>query len=210
MSIAQKGATRGRGRPRNARNLQRSLLLQAAGELLGGPQGGDLALRQVALRAGVTPALAHYYFANRDGLLAALIDEHATPKIDDLISAAQTRATQPVTALTWLMQHLTALTASNSLLCRCLLLPTAQPLRDRLRASLHDLLTRAQTAGLLRADLPPDYLADTLLGLCLFPFLDAGATTDNPGERAATLTLRHVALLQDGIVSRRRIPARGT
>ncbi|MEO6080539.1 MAG: TetR/AcrR family transcriptional regulator [Steroidobacteraceae bacterium] len=192
------------GRPRAGLNVQRRRLMQAARDLLMRPDGRDLALRQVALRAGVTPALAHYYFANRDGLLAALIEELAAPKIDDLLSAAQVRAAQPVAALTFLMQRLTSLAASDNFLCRCLLLPAAQPLRDRLRALLRDLLQSAQTAGLLRTDLSLGYLCDALLGLCLFPFLDAGAAANNAGERAAELTLQHVALLQDGIVHAHR------
>ncbi len=204
MAIPRPAAPRGRGRPRSSRNLQRGRLLQAARELLIGPKGHDLALRQVALRAGVTPALAHYYFANRDGLLAALINERAAPAIDDLASAVQVRAAQPVGALTFLMQRLTSLVASDIFLGRCMLLPAAQPLRDRLRALLRELLQHAQTAGQLRADLSPDYLGDALLGLCLFPFLDTSAAGSKPGERAVALTLQHVALLQDGIVRAQR------
>ncbi len=202
-SVASRAPGR-RGRPPAARNLARNRLLQAAQELLVGPAGGELALRQAALGAGVTPALAHYYFGNRDGLLGALIEERASPRIDDLASAVQVRAAQPVAALTYLMQRLTSLAASDTFLCRCLLLPAAQPLRDRLRALLRELLLRAQSQGQLRADLSPDYLGDALLGLCLFPFLDADAAQANPGERAAALTLQHVALLQDGIVRPQR------
>jgi AcrR family transcriptional regulator len=178
--------------------------LHVARELLPGKDGADLALRQVALRAGVTPALAHYYFVNRDGLLAALLDEHASPAIDTLINEVQLRGAQPVGALTCLVQKLTSLAASNDFLCRCLLLPAARPLRARLRALLCELLQRAQAAGQLRADLPADYLAESLLGLCLFPFLDAGAAGRNPADHAAALTLQHVALLQDGIVRAQR------
>jgi AcrR family transcriptional regulator len=195
---------RGRGRPRASRNLQRGRLLQAARQLLLATDGSELALRQVALRAGVTPALAHYYFVNRDGLLAALIDEGVAPAIDDLVNAVQLQAMQPVGALTLLVQRLTSLAACDGILCRCLLLPAGQPLRERLRALLRQLLQRAQAGKQLRDDLSADYLAETLLGLCLFPFLDAGTTGHSQGERAAALTLQHVALLQDGIVRTQR------
>lgn len=198
MKPVSSDTPRPRGRPRTPRNLQRNRLLQTARELLTAP-GEDLALRQVALRAGVTPALAHYYFGSRDGLLTALLDERVAPRIDDLLSAARVRAPQPVAALTWLMQRLTSLVAADDFLRRSLLLPVAQPLRDRLREQFRDLLLQAQHAGQLRTDLSQDYLGDTLLGLCLFPFLDVDADS-NPGERAAALTLQHVALLQDGIV----------
>jgi TetR/AcrR family transcriptional regulator len=193
-----------RGRPPGSRHPARSRLLQAAQELLLDNPRGDLALRQVALRAGVTPALAHYHFANRDGLLQTLVQERAAPRIDDLLTAVDVRASQPVGALTYLMQRLTSLAAGDRFLCCCLLLPVAMPLRDRLRARLLELLQSAQAQGQLRTDLSPTYLGDALLGLCLFPFIDACNSPDNPGERAAALTLQHVALLQDGIVRAQR------
>jgi AcrR family transcriptional regulator len=193
---------RRRGRPVTGRNSQRSRLLQAARELLA--EGDDLAMGRIAARAGVTPALANYYFRNRDGLVSALLLERAAPRIDDLTGAARVRATQPVVALTFLMQRLTSLLATDAFVCRCLLLPEGRSLRERLRAVTRELLQRAQVEGQLRADLPLDYLSDTLLGLCLFPFLDGGAAGSNAGERIAALTLQHVALLQDGIVRAQR------
>ncbi|MEO8314236.1 MAG: TetR/AcrR family transcriptional regulator [Pseudomonadota bacterium] len=175
-------------------------LLVAAEELLA--SAGDLTLRQVALRAGVTPPLAHYYFGNREGLVAALVEERAGSRIDELLAAAQKHVAQPLVALTRLMQRLTLLAAHDGFLRRCLLLPAGDTLRVRLRAGLDQLLQEAQATGQLRTDLTAGYLAEALLGLCLFPFIDA--TSDQDGERAAVLTLRHVALLQDGILSRRR------
>jgi len=200
MKTVTASQARQRGRPPGMRSIQRSRLLQAAGELLAEPGGGDFSLRRVTQRAGVTAALANYYFVNRDGLLAALVQERAAPRIDDLISATRVRATQPVTALTFLLQRMTSLAATDALLRSCLLLPAGRPLRDRLRALTGELLQRAQAQGQLRADLPVDYLSDTLLGISLFPFLESAGNTDNAAERAAALTLHHIALLQDGIV----------
>jgi AcrR family transcriptional regulator len=197
-------ASRSPGRPRAAGLQQRNSLLQAARELIASGDGRQLALRQVALRAGVTPALASYYFANRDGMLVALLDEHLAPAIDTLVRDVQRQAARPVAALTCLVQKLTALAASDGFLCRALLLPTARPLRERLRAALRELLLDAQARGQLRADLPPEYLAESLLGLCLFPFLDAGAIDRKPAEHAAALTLQIVALLKNGIVRAQR------
>jgi TetR/AcrR family transcriptional regulator len=176
--------------------MQRDRLLQAAEQLLTGTES-DLTLRQVALRAGVTPPLAHYYFGNRDGLIAILLDERARPRVEELLSATVERAAQPVAALTRLMQRLTLLLAHDRFVGRCLLLPAGEPLRTRIRAVLLQLLQDAQASGLLRADLSASYLADALLGLCLFPFLDPGSEA-TPID-AAVLTLQHVALLQQGI-----------
>jgi TetR/AcrR family transcriptional regulator len=195
-------ARRGRGRPPGGRSLQRARLLGAARELLATPGKVDFTLRDVADRAGVTAALAHYYFSNRAGLVAALVRERADPRIDDLLSAARVRAAQPVVALTFLMQRLTSLALTDGFLGQCLLMnsPPALALRDRLRGALRELLQQAQSTGQLRADLTLDYLADALLGMTLFPFIDARGGTTGAAERAAALTLQHVALLQDGIV----------
>jgi TetR/AcrR family transcriptional regulator len=181
--------------------MQRDRLLQAAERLLDGA-GSDLTLRQVALRAGVTPPLAHYYFGNRDGLIAVLLGERAGPRLEELLSIAAASAAQPVAALTRLMQRLTSLVANDRFVARCLLVPAGEPLRNRIRAVLRQLLQGAQASGQLRADLSAIYLADALLGLCLFPFLDAGSEA-NRGD-AAALTLQHVALLQEGIRPRAR------
>lgn len=169
------------------------------------PGAGELTLQQVARAAGVTPALAHYYFRSRDGLWEALIAERVAPHVEDLLQAVRIRAGQPVVALTFLVQRLTSLLATEPLLRRCLWLSCrpALQLRDHLRETLSDLLARAQRSGVLRADLPAQYLCESLLGLVLFPFLDSGRD-EAGGERMAALTLQHVALLQDGIVRAQR------
>jgi TetR/AcrR family transcriptional regulator len=202
MAIERIQPQRSRGRPPGSRRTQRSRLLAEAHNLLSGSTLQDLTLRQVAQRAGVTPALAHYYFGNHEGLIAALLDERVAPRIEDLVAAARARAGQPQLALTFLIQRTCALLASEPLVRRCLWMPQPAALRTRnqLRTCLRELLARAQNIETLRADLSPEYLADSLLGLVLFPFLDADAAADSSGERAAQLTLQHVTLLRDGIV----------
>lgn len=182
--------------------MQRNRLLAVAHELLSESSSRELTLRQVAQRAGVTPALAHYYFGNHDGLVGALLEERVAPRLEDLVAAARARAGQPQLALTFLIQRTCALLASEPLIRRCLWMPqpAAVRMRNQMRACLRELLARAQNMESLRTDLPPEYLADSLLGLVLFPFLDAQPAADSSGERAAQLTLRHVALLRDGIM----------
>lgn len=206
METIAKSPPRRPGRPAGARTSQRGRLLAAARTLIIGPDQAELTLQAAARLAGVTPALAHYYFGSREGLLNALILERVEPHIDDLLSAAQIRAGQPVAALTFLMQRTNSLLLAEPLLRRCLWLPAASALalRNRLRAALRHLLVRAQAAGALRSDLAPDYLTDSLLGLVLFPFLDEPDSSEGGSERIAALALQHVALLQDGIVRAQR------
>jgi len=201
MERTDAGSIRPRGRPRGARNLQRGHLLSAARALLASQPLQDLNLREVAKIAGVTPALAHYYFGNRDGLIEALFAEQVAARIEELMNAARSRAAQPQQALTYLMQRMCALLASDPLLRRCLWLPlpAAMQVRAKLHVCVRELLAQAQDMRTLRADLPADYLADALLGLVMFPFLDDTAA-DAGTERVAQLMLQHIALLRDGIL----------
>ncbi len=202
MSEITPSGTRRRGRPPGERNLQRSRLLAAAGNLIGSRPLQTLNLRQIAQKAGVTPALAHYYFGSLEGLVEALLIERVSPHVDGLVAAARARAAQPQLALTLLMQRTCSLLASDPLVRRCLWLPlpAALKLRNQLRTCLREQLVRAQDMQALRTDLSPDYLTDSLLGLTLFPFLDDTQESHSGGERVTQLTLQHVALLRDGIV----------
>lgn len=191
---------RPRGRPPSSGDTQRQKMLLVAREQLGRSRNADLNLSQIAQLAGVTPPLAHYYFGNRDGLLAALLAEHATPRIHALNASVREQPDTPIVALNRLMQRLTQLVATDDFLRCCLLLPAAASLRRELRTGLLELIQTAQAASQLRADLPCAYLADALLGLCLAPFLHGDAP--EPAGLAATLTLQHAALLQDGILAR--------
>lgn len=198
---ARTSPARSRGRPAGARATQRARLIAAAQELFSSRVAQEPNLKQVADKAGVTPALAHYYFGTREGLIEALLVERVAPRIDDLVASARVRIGQPQLALTFLMQRTCSLLANDPLLRRCLWLPqpAALKLRNQLRACLRELLVRAQSIQVVRTDLAPDYLTDSLLGLVLFPFLDEDGA-DTSGERVTQLTLQHVALLRDGIV----------
>ena len=86
---------RPRGRPKGKRSTQRSRMLSAARDLLVGEAPQELSLGQVARAAGVTPALANYYFGSRDGLIQALFKEQLSAGVNELLVAARARAHQP-------------------------------------------------------------------------------------------------------------------
>lgn len=156
----------------------------------------------MAQTAGVTPALANYYFGNRDGLMEALFSELLAERIDELLTTARSRSHQPQQAITLLLQRICMLLASDLLLRHCLWLaiPAATRLRSQLRSCLRELLVHGQNTGALRNDLSPDYLADTLLGMVLFHFVEKRDAGAQEPETVAQLMLQHVALLRDGIL----------
>lgn len=72
----KKKPTRAAGRPvaRPGREA-RELLLNAAVELFAEHGVAATTFAMIAKRAGLTPAMLHYYFTNRDALLDAVVDE---------------------------------------------------------------------------------------------------------------------------------------
>jgi TetR/AcrR family transcriptional regulator len=74
-----------RGKPgRPAANLERDardLLLAAATELFAEHGVAATTFAMIAKRAGLTPAMLHYYFTNRDRLLDVVVEERLAPLI---------------------------------------------------------------------------------------------------------------------------------
>jgi AcrR family transcriptional regulator len=64
---------RGPGRPAGARGHTQETLLDAARRLMAEKGMPRVTVREVAERAGVQPALVHYYFGGKDGLLRAVV-----------------------------------------------------------------------------------------------------------------------------------------
>jgi len=70
------------GRPRQAAGVDaRELLLEAAVALFAEHGVAGTTIAQIAAKAGVTPAMVHYYFTNREQLLDAVAAELLLPTI---------------------------------------------------------------------------------------------------------------------------------
>ena len=63
------------GRPRADETNLRERLLDAAVECFAGDGIAAASLRNIAIKAGVTPALVHYYFGSKERLLDAFVAE---------------------------------------------------------------------------------------------------------------------------------------
>jgi AcrR family transcriptional regulator len=204
-----RGSLRRRGRPSHPAGAFRADLLAAASKRLGAADSADFTLREIAQTAGVTPALAHYYFADRSGLLDALIKEQAEPQLEPLLAILRARTPQPAATLTQFVQHYTTLCARHPWLAPSLVQDSAaaRALLKRMATTLTEVTRRAQAASQLREDLPADYIAQALLALCSFPFMpmargSGGLLALAEQSSAAQLTLQHVALLRNGLVPR--------
>src|SRR5262245_49585316 len=71
---ASPAASRGRGRPVGDRDAQRTKLLNAAISVIAQEGFAEASLRRVAERAGCSTGAVTYYFANREEMMAAVIE----------------------------------------------------------------------------------------------------------------------------------------
>ena len=175
-------AARGRGRPRRGPGRParkrggpdpREALLDAAGRLFGERGPDSWSLRAVSDAAGVTPAMVHYYFGDKRGLVEALL-ERALARILARVAGARGLADLPAT----LAQAFGADPWIPPLLVREVLAEGGR-FRERFIeryaskvAKLVPGMLRAEiAAGRLRSDLDPKLAFISLMAMVAFPFV---------------------------------------
>jgi AcrR family transcriptional regulator len=162
----------------------RADLLAAAAAAFGARGFAAVSLRDVAKRAGTTAAMVHYYFGDKDGLFAALLENALGGVLARVRSALAERSASgagaPTLDVFFEIAHeaLGAAPWVPQLILREVLSEGA-PFRDRfiesyaipmsllLRRALREEIAR----GRLRADLDVDLAFASLLGLNAFPFI---------------------------------------
>lgn len=213
------------GRPAAARTDtgQRNRLIEAAVTLFARHGVAATSTKAIAAEAGVTPALVHYYFREREQLLEAVFEERLLPLVDQVFSGAPPTGAGgdggdgPPPDVGTLIQGLAG---------RLIRVASATPwfpglwireivgaegqLRERLvqrvatqRAALiTGPLMAAQARGQLNPGLEPALVMVSLIGLTLLPLATTHIWQRLPGAEAIdTDTLvRHVtALLAHGL-----------
>lgn len=207
------------GRPAAARADagQRDRLIDAAVTLFARHGVAATSTKAIAAEAGVTPALVHYYFREREQLLEAVFEERLLPLVDQVFSGAPPASDGPPPDVSTLIQGLAG---------RLIRVASATPwfpglwireivgvegqLRERLvqrvatqRATLiTGPLMAAQARGQLNPGLEPALVMVSLIGLTLLPLATTHIWQRLPGAEAIdTDTLvRHVtALLAHGL-----------
>ena len=201
------------GRPTRDSADQRAHLLDSAIECFVAHGIAATSLRAIASRAHVTPALLHYYFGDKEQLLAALVEERLMPALalvrehvieagDDVArlvagfvrGMGQTIEQHPWLPALWVREVL----CEGGALREVMFSRVAPQMPVVLAAAF----ARAQARGDLNPDLDPRLLVTSLVGLTLFPA--AGAPIwrrvfDADDIDARALLTHTVALLDRGL-----------
>ncbi len=201
------------GRPAAGGAGQRGQLIDAATELFARQGVAGTSIKAIAVLAGVTPALVHYYFKDRDQLLDAVVDERLQPLVEQVFSPAAADGGGAAALLTGIASRLIRVAAATpwfpGLWIREIVSVDGL-LRERVlgRIALRragaviGALTQARARGELSPALEPPLLIVSMIGLALLPLATTHIWQRLPGAEAIdTETLvRHVsALLAHGL-----------
>jgi TetR/AcrR family transcriptional regulator len=181
MARRRRPRIRSRGRPPvDAEGDVRSALLDAASRLFLKHGFDRVTARQIAVAAGTTPAMIHYYFGNKLGLFRAML-ERAIGPVRELIAGSLAQAGAVVDPAVLIRMHMR--TAAANPWIATLIVNEVLAEKGRFRATfirdvagrqaplVMQLLQRARAAGSLRQDLDVRLAALSLMSLCIFPFL---------------------------------------
>lgn len=177
----RRAPARSRGRPPvDADSDVRSALLDAASRLFLKHGFDRVTARQIAVAAGTTAAMIHYYFGNKLGLFRAML-ERAIGPVRELLAASLAQAGTVVDPAVLIRMHMR--TAAENPWIATLIVNEVLAEKGRFRGTfirdfagrqaplVLELLQRARATGRLREDLDVRLAALSLLSLCMFPFL---------------------------------------
>lgn len=203
------------GRPVAGEPGHRDALIDAARDHFAAHGFAASSLRQIALAAKVTPALSHYYFKDKAGLLDAVIESRVAPLVQALGAAVMAAGPEPVAAIRAFVRAYTRTAANNPWLPQLIVrevlsdegvLRATFPERfaGGMAAMLGGLVVAGQKRGDFRADLDPAETVMSIISLCIFPFIAAPLINrtlriGTGPDRAEALASHHLAVLLAGI-----------
>ena len=170
---------RPRGRPSDMKSGElQSRVLDIAEELFAEQGYAATSVRELAARAGVNPALVHYYFGSKRKLLIAVMDRALLPLAEG-ISAIKTSGSGRVRDLADLLFNMAAEhPAMPRLITREVMLSSgetkelfAKNYAPRLGGALPELFKKEQGEGRVRQNFDAGAATLILLSLCFFPFI---------------------------------------
>jgi TetR/AcrR family transcriptional regulator len=177
-------ANRQPGRPARAGEDLREALVDAA--LHGFATDGFAAstLRGIAAAAGVTPAMAHYYFGDKAGLLAAVVEHRVQPLAARIAARVGAAGEDPIAALRAFIEAYESLAFEHPWVPRLVVrevLGEGGVLREtfthhfaaRVGEQLLGRIRAAQAQGRIDPALDAPKVALSFLSLCVFPVISA-------------------------------------
>ena len=180
--MSQQANPRGPGRPRaDTQPNTRQSLIDAARELFSARDFEAVSTKRIADAAGVNPAMIHYHFKDKSGLLEAAFREAIEPIVERL-AALSSSADDDETAIAQLFEIYMTTLAANPWLPKMILRHVfpegarlqsfaARKIGARVAPAIAQLIANGQRQGHLRADLDPRLTTISIVSLALFPFL---------------------------------------
>lgn len=214
--MTQSPPKRGRppGRPSGQVDLdQRQRLLDIALRMFAREGIAETTLAAIAREAEMTPAAVHYYFKTREQLFDVLFVESIEPMRQRIGSVFLDNATDPVAAITGLVERFMAVAEENpwvgSMWFRELISENSL-LKDQMRRhvgggahlTVIPTIRRWQDEGLVSRDLDPALLVTSVLSLTMLPMTAARKWREDPLRKhidAAVIARHALALLTHGI-----------
>ncbi|SOY53715.1 putative transcriptional regulator, tetR family [Cupriavidus taiwanensis] len=202
------------GRPAAGQPEQRERILDAATALFARQGVAGTPVKAIATLAGVTPALVHYYFGDRELLLDAVIEEKVQPLVARFFAGSQpgdeplamlvgiaTRLIRAVTEAPWFPGlWIREVASDDGALRERVLKRFALERAGALMAPLAAAIARGQ----LNPALEPALVVPSLIGLTLLPLATTHIWRRLPGAEAvdSDALVRHVtALLTHGLAA---------
>lgn len=206
-----------RGRPAKpvADQVVRQALMDAGSTCFTEKSYRSVTIRELADAANTSSAMIRYYFGNKEGLLAAMIERVAQQSIKTLPQKVQQADTSLPAILELLVSNLVNTHYANPWLARLLVdevlsgnLALREMFEQRLAgtgmAVIKAGFLELQQQGKIRQDLNVNHVMASLVSLCVFPFLaqpifDNLLDTDVRGMEVTQWINHTVALLQRGL-----------
>ncbi|WP_330984648.1 MULTISPECIES: TetR/AcrR family transcriptional regulator [Enterobacterales] len=171
----------GRPRGKKAGADNREQLMDIALMLFARQGIARVSLNAIAKKAGVTPAMLHYYFTSREALVEQLLEERFMPLRNRISLVFSEHPGDPITSLTLMVKVLADLAEQNAWFAPLWMqemIGEMPILLQHMHARFgddkhHQMLTTIkdwQESGKLNAELSPELLITTLISLVLVPF----------------------------------------
>ena len=179
MNQATATTERPRGRPvdTDQQNLK-TQILDTAEELFSNNGYAATSIRRIADRAGVNPALVHYYFGNKKALLQKVMERALEPLGQAIAALKKGNEASPELIADLLITMAAKHPNIPRLLIREVFLPGGEMqqfftenMAPHLGGALPALLSREKSAGRMREDSDPAISALLIMAVCVFPFI---------------------------------------